>query len=57
MNSQDVFDGVTDIRDDLVDGVKELAAERGERSNTTSQRLLRLRKDLRAFLESEGVEL
>ena len=39
------------------DPVKELAAERGEEANTLSQRLLRLRKNLRAFLESEGVEL
>ena len=39
------------------DTVKELAAERGERANALSQRLLRLRKALRAFLESEGVEL
>ena len=36
--------------------VKELAAERGEGANALSQRLLRLRKALRAFLESEGVE-
>ena len=39
------------------DPVKELAAERGEGANALSQRLLRLRKGLRAFLESEGVEL
>ena len=39
------------------DPVKELAAGRGERVNTLSQRLLRLRKALRTFLESEGVEL
>ena len=39
------------------DPVKELAAERGERANGISQRLLRLRKALRTFLESEGVEL
>ena len=39
------------------DPVKELAAERGERANALSQRLLRLRKALRTFLESEGVEL
>ncbi len=39
------------------DPVKALAAERGERANALSQRLLRLRKDLRAFLEAEGVEL
>ncbi|MCM1541410.1 MAG: sigma-70 family RNA polymerase sigma factor [Blautia sp.] len=39
------------------DEVKTLAAERGERANALSQRLLRLRKDLRAFLESEGVEV
>ena len=39
------------------EAVKELAAQRGERANGLSQRLLRLRKALRAFLESEGVEL
>ena len=39
------------------DPVKELAAERGERANGISQRLLRLRRTLRTFLESEGVEL
>ena len=39
------------------DPVKELAAERGERGNVLSQRLLRLRRALRFFLESEGVEL
>ena len=39
------------------DTVKALAAERGERVNTLSQRLLRLRRDLRTFLESEGVEV
>ena len=39
------------------DPVKKLAAERGESANSLSQRLLRLRKKLRAFLESEGVEL
>lgn len=39
------------------DPVKKLAAERGGGANTLSQRLLRLRKDLRFFLESEGVEL
>ena len=38
-------------------GVKELAEEAGERANTLSQRLSRLRKNLRIFLESEGVEL
>ena len=37
--------------------VKELVAERGEGANALSQRLLRLRKALRAFLESEGVEI
>ncbi len=37
------------------DGVKELARERGERANNVSQRLLRLRKQLRKTLESEGV--
>ncbi len=39
------------------DPVKELAAERGQGANALSQRLLRLRKGLRAFLESEGVDL
>lgn len=39
------------------DQVKELAAERGEGANALSQRLLRLRKGLRAFLESKGVEV
>lgn len=39
------------------DGVKELAAEAGERANTMAQRLSRLRKSLRGCLESEGVEL
>ena len=39
------------------DPVKELAANRGERANALSQRLLRLRKELRAFLETEGVEI
>ncbi len=39
------------------DAVKTLAAERGEGANALSQRLLRLRKELRTFLESEGVEL
>ena len=39
------------------EAVKELAAERGERANALSQRLLRLRTALRAFLESEGVEV
>lgn len=36
------------------DGVKALAAERGEGANALSQRLRRLRKELRTFLESEG---
>ena len=36
--------------------VKELAAERGELANSLSQRLLRLRKALRTFLESKGVK-
>lgn len=36
------------------DGVKTLAAERGEGANALSQRLRRLRKDLRDFLESEA---
>ena len=44
-------------RDWYGDPVKELAEERGERANGLSQRLLRLRKALRTFLESEGVEL
>ena len=39
------------------DPVKELAMERDERANSLSQQLLRLRKDLRTFLESEGVKL
>ena len=39
------------------EAVKDLAAERGERVNTLSQRLLRLRRALRIFLESKGVEL
>ena len=39
------------------DPVKELAAERGGHANALSQRLLRLRTALRAFLESEGVVL
>ena len=39
------------------DPVKEVAAEQGVTVNTLSQRLLRLRRALRAFLESEGVEL
>lgn len=37
--------------------VKDLAAEAGERPNTLTQRLARLRKGLRVFLESEGVEV
>ena len=37
--------------------VKKLAEERGEGANAVAQRLLRLRKGLRAFLESEGVEV
>lgn len=39
------------------DPVKKLAAERREGANALAQRLLRLRKSLRAFLESKGVEL
>lgn len=39
------------------EAVKALAAELGEQANTLSQRLLRLRRVLRAFLESEGVEI
>ncbi len=38
------------------DSVKELAAKLNERSNNCSQRLLRLRKGLRTFLETKGVE-
>lgn len=37
------------------DPVKNLAAEQGQNPNRLSQRLLRLRKSLRDFLESEGV--
>lgn len=37
--------------------VKAIAAELGEDSNTISQRLLRLRKALRAFFESEGMDV
>ena len=37
--------------------VKKLAKEQGGAANTLSQRLLRLRKGLRAFLEEKGVEL
>ena len=37
------------------DSVKELAAELGVRPNALTKRLLRLREDLRRFLESEGV--
>ena len=37
--------------------VKELAADCGERANSLSQRLLRLRRALRTFLEMEGVEI
>lgn len=36
--------------------VKKLAAQWGEKPNTLSRRLLRLREDLRIFLESKGVE-
>lgn len=39
------------------DPVKELAAGQGTGANALSQRLLRLRKDLRGFLESKGVEI
>ena len=39
------------------DTVKELAAAAGERANTCSQRLSRLRCGLREFLESKGTEL
>lgn len=39
------------------DPVKALAAERGEGANATSQRLLRLRKELRTFLELKGEEI
>ncbi len=36
-------------------GVEELARESGEKPNTVSQRLRRLRADLRVLLEQEGV--
>lgn len=36
--------------------VKELAAERNDGANSLAQRLRRLRKSLRSFLESKGVE-
>ena len=39
------------------DTVKELADAAGERANTCSQRLSRLRRELRDFLESRGAEL
>ncbi|MCM1189150.1 MAG: sigma-70 family RNA polymerase sigma factor [bacterium] len=39
------------------DPVKRLAAEREEKANAISQRLLRLRKELRAFLEAKGMEV
>ncbi len=39
------------------EAVKALTAELDEGANALSQRLLRLRKGLRAFLTSEGVEL
>ena len=39
------------------DPVNVLAAELGKQANSCSQRLLRLRKNLQAFLESKGVEL
>lgn len=39
------------------EAVKSLAAERRGGGNAISQRLLRLRKNLRTFLESEGVKL
>ncbi len=39
------------------EAVKTLAAEEGTGANALAQRLLRLRKGPRAFLESEGVEL
>lgn len=39
------------------ESVKDLAAQAGELPNTLTQRLARLRKGLRAFLESEGVEV
>ena len=39
------------------DAVKDLAAEAGQGAHALAQRLLRLRRGLRAFLESEGVEL
>ncbi len=39
------------------EAVKTLAAERGQGANALSQRLLRLRRSLRDFLETEGVEV
>lgn len=39
------------------DAVKNLAAETGQGANALAQRLLRLRKGLRVFLESKGVEV
>lgn len=39
------------------DGVKELAAAEGREANALAQRLLRLRRALRVFLESEGADL
>ena len=39
------------------DSVKALAAERGAGANALAQRLLRLRKNLKGFLEAEGVDL
>ena len=39
------------------DPVKELAAEQGMGANALAQRLLRLRKALRTFLEAEGVDV
>ncbi len=39
------------------DAVKTLAAERDQGANALSQRLLRLRRGLRTFLETEGVEV
>lgn len=39
------------------DTVKTLAEERGEKPNTLSQRLLRLRAELRTILEAEGAEI
>ena len=39
------------------DPVKDLAAETEEKANSCAQRLLRLRRELRTFLETKGLEL